>query len=149
MVNGNVSQYLAKYPEADRLGLVCRIHSQSGSAFIGLQIVGVTRGLGYLHDNGMVHGDLEGVSRDGFVILLISNGSSPSKRFSLMRKAILVSMVFDTARLTPGREVPVFGGLTVRIATVPLKSPEVEETVQTSRMYIPCQCLLLRYVPRD
>ena len=79
MVNGNVPQYLGRYPETNRLGLVCLIHSQPGSAFIGLQIIGVARGLGYLHDNGVVHGDLEGVSGDG-AILLISNGSSRQQK---------------------------------------------------------------------
>ena len=145
MVNGNVPQYLERYPEASRLGLVCLIHSQYCFAFIGLQIVGVARGLGYLHDNGMVHGDLEGVSEDGFVTLLISNGSSPSERFSLMGKAILVSIVFNTVRSTPGREVQLFC-ITARIVTMPLNMSEVREgSVRTSRMHIPCQCLLSRY----
>ena len=111
---------------------------------VGLQIIGVTRGLGYLHDNRMVHGDLEGVSGEDFVILLIFNGSFPRKRSSLMRKALLVSIIFNTVHSTPGREVLL--RISLRIVTMPLNIPKDGGLVQTSRMYIPCQCLLLRYV---
>ena len=149
MVNGNVLQYLARYPEVNRLELVCLIRLHSSSAFIGLQIIGVTRGLGYLHDNGIVHGDLEGVSGNSkFAILLISNGPSSSKRFSSMRVAILFSMVFNPVRSTPSPgpgQTLLHLGLTVRIVAMPLNMPEVHQRVRKSRMYIPCQCLSSRY----
>ncbi|KAG9120049.1 GTP-binding protein Rho1 [Ceratobasidium sp. 392] len=46
MENGNLRQYLGRNPDADRVELCLQI----------------TRGLAYLHEHDMVHGDLKGVS---------------------------------------------------------------------------------------
>ena len=82
--------------------------------------------------------------RRGFVIFLTSNSSSPRTRFSSMPKAILASIIFNTVRSTSGREV--LFRISLRIVTMPLNIPEAWGLVQTSRMFIPCQCLLLRCV---
>ena len=72
MKNGNILEHLAKHPNANRLELVCLMcgHQQSGSALTEFQLIGVTRGLDYLHHNGIVHGNLKTVSGIGAVVLL-------------------------------------------------------------------------------
>ena len=61
MPNGSILGYVEKYPGANRLQLVSQPHWQPDPSLTGLQLVGVTRGLGYLHNNEVVHGDLKSV----------------------------------------------------------------------------------------
>jgi serine/threonine protein kinase len=61
MPNGSILGYVTKYPGANRLELVSLPHWKFYSALTGLQLVGVVRGLGYLHSNEVVHGDLKSV----------------------------------------------------------------------------------------
>ncbi len=58
---GSMPGYIEKCPGVNRLELVGLMHWQSDFPLTGL--VGVTRGLGYLHDNEVVYGDLETVRR--------------------------------------------------------------------------------------
>lgn len=46
MVNGNINEYVKAHPEVDRLML----------------LTGVPEGLVYIHNNGMIHGDLKGAN---------------------------------------------------------------------------------------
>ena len=61
MPNGDILEYITKYPEVNRLELASLTHQQLDFALTGLQLVGVTRGLGYLHNNEVVHGGLKSV----------------------------------------------------------------------------------------
>jgi len=70
MANGSVLDYVRRYTGVNRLELVRPTHRRSVSTLTGLQLIGVTRGLNYLHNNGVVHGDLKSVRAVYFVILL-------------------------------------------------------------------------------
>lgn len=61
MANGSILAYVTKHPGANRLELVRPTHRQPDSALTGLQLIGITRGLDYLHSNEVVHGDLKSV----------------------------------------------------------------------------------------
>ena len=66
MENGKLPTYLRKNPGVDRLNLVGPTHWRSGLPPTGSQLVGVSRGLRYLHENGIIHKDLKGVR--GFIL---------------------------------------------------------------------------------
>ena len=68
MVKGNIDEFVKADTEADRLGLVCFLFLIQGpflrvSLTITwlLQLGDVTRGLIYMHDQGTIHGNLNGV----------------------------------------------------------------------------------------
>ena len=65
MENGTLPTYLKKNPEVNHLHLVGPTHWRSGLPLTGSQLVGVSRGLRYLHDCDIVHKDLKGVR--GFI----------------------------------------------------------------------------------
>lgn len=65
MGNGDIKEYVKAHPNVNRLELV-RFSSNSLSPFAptftqSMQLAGVTRGLMYIHDQGIVHGNLKGV----------------------------------------------------------------------------------------
>ena len=62
MVKGNVREFLRAEANADRLGLV-RSRSRSLSLTITRlwQLRGISKGLVYMHDQGIIHGNLRGV----------------------------------------------------------------------------------------
>lgn len=63
MENGNVNDYLKKCPETNRLQLVSKKKTSIITVSnILLQLLGVAKGLEYLHDESVIHGDLKGVS---------------------------------------------------------------------------------------
>ena len=61
MPNEALLGYVRNYPDVNRLELVSSRYRQSHYALTRLQLIGVTRGLEYLHDNGIVHGNLRSV----------------------------------------------------------------------------------------
>jgi len=65
MVNGNIDEYMKMNTKADRLGLVCFLSWPTSRSSLTitqfLQLRDVARGLIYMHDQGIVHGDLKGV----------------------------------------------------------------------------------------
>jgi len=65
MVNGNINDFVKANPGANRVGLVGFPSKVSSSSLRNnrptLQLVGVAKGLIYVHNRGMVHGDLKGV----------------------------------------------------------------------------------------
>ena len=69
MENGNILGYVTKYPGANRLKLVRSGRQPFDPALTGMQLIGVARGLGYLHDNEVVHGDLKSVRRNCTTVL--------------------------------------------------------------------------------
>jgi hypothetical protein len=98
MPNGNLLGYIGKEPGANRFELVSLVHQQPDSALTGLQLVGITRGLDYLHNNEVVHGDLKGVRGVCFVILPDSHTTFLSKTFLLMQKAVPAFPTLASAR---------------------------------------------------
>ena len=98
MPNGNLLGYMRKEPGANRFELVSLVHQQPDSALTGLQLVGITRGLDYLHDNEVVHGDLKGVRGGYSVIFLDSNTTFFSKTFLSMQKAVPAFPILASAR---------------------------------------------------
>ena len=64
MDNGTIMDFVVAHPETNRLQLV-RIPSWTAGAgrslMLSLQLVGVARGLKYLHDWPSVHADLKSV----------------------------------------------------------------------------------------
>ena len=66
MVNGNINEFVEAYPDANRLGLVRFLFKLLPPPFLLMtawlpQLGDVSRGLAYLHDEGVIHGDLKGV----------------------------------------------------------------------------------------
>ena len=61
MVNGDMQGYVTRYPGVNRLELVRLTHGNPIVHSLFVQLVGVTRGLDYLHSNKVVHGDLKTV----------------------------------------------------------------------------------------
>ena len=62
---GNILSYVTKYPGANCLELVRSESQPSDPVLTVKQLIGVTRGLGYLHSNEVVHGDLKSVCGEG------------------------------------------------------------------------------------
>jgi len=72
MSNGNLSDYSRDHPDVDKLGLVRGYPRQrrqlpNDMILIQYQLLGVARGLAYLHQYNLVHGNLTGVSLDSLV----------------------------------------------------------------------------------
>ena len=62
MVKGNIREFLKAEVDADRLGLVrSRLRSLSLTMTRLLQLTGAAEGLVYMHDRGIIHGNLRGV----------------------------------------------------------------------------------------
>ena len=61
MQGGNMLGYMKNHPEANRLELVNLTRWQSDPPLTGSQLLGTICGLGYLHKNEVVHGDLKSV----------------------------------------------------------------------------------------
>jgi son of sevenless-like protein len=66
MNHGTAISYVNKYPQVDRLKLLTEVAHGMEVVRIGLYLSSHSRftwqGLEYLHDEGIVHGDLRGVS---------------------------------------------------------------------------------------
>lgn len=94
MANGSVRQYLEKNPGVNRLDLVRSNRGRRVPVLIWLQIIGVTRGLSYLHDNEVIHGDLKAVSGTPDLRIMLTSDTFPRKRFLSTRTEIRVYSVF-------------------------------------------------------
>ena len=73
MSDGNLLQYLAKYPGANRVSIVSVPFVYRGQHAESVQkMIGVADGLSYLHFSDVIHGDLRGVThiRDRGSVLL-------------------------------------------------------------------------------
>ena len=75
MEHGDIMQYVKKQPEVDRLKLVCSNSLLPDSALTGTQLIDITRGLDYLHNNKIVHGNLCSVSAANPVAPLIQRAA--------------------------------------------------------------------------
>ena len=83
MVNGDILTFVTKHPEVDRLDLVstCRI-SDLGFALTRVQLIGVTRGLDYLHRNGIIQGGLKSVREKS--LCCFSSADIPSSQPNIL-----------------------------------------------------------------
>jgi len=64
MVNGNINEFVRAHPDANRLELVSSSFRASLSlltAGLFIELGDAATGLIYIHNQGMVHGDLKGV----------------------------------------------------------------------------------------
>ena len=61
MENGNILDYLREDREANPVKLVCHPNSTVFPALLLLQLKDCATGLQYLHNMGLVHGDLQPV----------------------------------------------------------------------------------------
>ena len=65
MVHGNINDFVKTHPDVDRLRLVGFLFkvlpSRPVDDRITLQLEGVATGLIYIHNQGVIHGDLKGV----------------------------------------------------------------------------------------
>ena len=64
MNNGNIREYIQKNPDADRMCLLGEVASGACNVYLVLSHwpLSMTPGMEFLHENGIVHGDLCGVS---------------------------------------------------------------------------------------
>lgn len=70
MAGGNINDFVRTHPDENRLRLVSFPHQlrpRFSDNYVIIQLSGVSRGLIYIHEQGMVHGDLKGVSFRFFV----------------------------------------------------------------------------------
>ncbi|KAF9646872.1 kinase-like protein [Thelephora ganbajun] len=79
MPNGNILEYITKHPAVDRLELVYLEHRRFDHTLTKLQLIGVTRGLDYLHNNEVIHGGLRSSN-----ILIDAKGSPRLSDFGLV-----------------------------------------------------------------
>ena len=119
MENGNMLEYVKNNPDADRFGLVGLTHWRFGLPLIGSQLLGVTRGLGYLHSNEVVHGDLKGVRWIHPPLPRLT--TLPRKTLSSIRSAIPVSQISVSlrSRETSPRQMPRPPTVVARSITAP------------------------------
>ena len=61
MSGGDLPEYIKKYPDADRLGLVGAFPWRLPRTYPCCQLSDVAKGLCYLHSCNVIHGDLKGV----------------------------------------------------------------------------------------
>ena len=65
MENGNINEFVRKHTNVDRLELVCSLFKalifHVSSITLLFQLRDATMGLIYMHDQGVIHGDLKGV----------------------------------------------------------------------------------------
>ena len=61
MANGNIRDYVRANPDADRMRLLIEVASGAYTVHVSVVVL-MTLGMEFLHENGIVHGDLCGVS---------------------------------------------------------------------------------------
>ena len=82
MDNGNIREYIRKNPDADRMRLLGEVASGACNVYLVMsRPLSITPGMEFLHENGIVHGDLCGVSPCHISSPLISRASYLEKRF--------------------------------------------------------------------
>ena len=83
MENGNIRDYVRKNSDVDRMRLLCEVASGTHSVCSVLYQLPlmITPGMEFLHENGIVHGDLCGVSRCHITRFVLSHASYLEKRF--------------------------------------------------------------------
>ena len=90
MERGNINEFLKTDSTADRLGLVCfsfKFPISSLTIRSPPQLVEVAKGLIYMHEHGIVHGDLKGV-RFGILPSPPARNLPVSKQTSLSTKTV-------------------------------------------------------------
>ena len=84
MDNGNIREYIRKNPDADRMRLLGEVASGACNVYLVLSHwpLSMTPGMEFLHENGILHGDLCGVSPPCHISSpLVSRASYLEKRF--------------------------------------------------------------------
>ncbi|KAF9789484.1 kinase-like domain-containing protein [Thelephora terrestris] len=116
MENGNINEYVKENPDAERLPL----------------LAGVARGLIYIHDQGMIHGDLKGAN-----VLIDQVGNALLADFGLL------TIVSDPANLLSSSSYTQGG--TARWMSPELIAPQ-KFGLETSQPTIPSDCYALGMV---
>ena len=137
MANGHVMEYITKNRKANRLELVCLTHWRSDSELTTLQLIGVTRGLNYLHQNKVVHGSLKSVRG---VVCYSSRLTSkfPSRMFLSMPMAVSASLTLVYSQ--SGQPSLRTHTTTSGPATAPLSClVPMTKNLRASQIYIRCR----------
>ena len=87
MDNGNIRDYVGKNPDTDRMRLLGEVASGAYNVYLVLSHwpLSIMPGMEFLHENGIIHGDLCGVSPCHISSPLISRASYLENRFDRRR----------------------------------------------------------------
>ena len=116
MSNGNINQFVRENPEANRFHLVSCSRNLLQQSVVDNradpQLRDVAKGLVYMHDQGMIHGDLKGVCLVKLQSSLSPQWLSPIRQISLsIKHAVPGLQISDLSGFspTPWRQTPRHG----------------------------------------
>ncbi|KNZ73227.1 putative LIM domain-containing serine/threonine-protein kinase, partial [Termitomyces sp. J132] len=111
--SGNVVDFLAEFPDADRRSLVrfnATLVLPMSDAYL-VKIRGIATGMSHLHDNGIVHGDIKGPN------ILVTDTDPP--------RAVLADFGLAAVVDTEGLKSPLLSSNAIEGGTRPFEAPEL------------------------